>query len=57
MASLCFTLLPEALPQLHDVLICLAKFSENVTLEAEYDFVRGFFLSQLTFLSLSDRFC
>lgn len=40
MASLYFTLLPESLLRLHDVLLCLAKFSESVSIEAEYDTVR-----------------
>ncbi|PGH02227.1 cell cycle checkpoint control protein RAD9A [Blastomyces parvus] len=40
MTSLSFTLLPEALLQLHDVLICLAKFNENVSIEAEESFLR-----------------
>ncbi|KAL1957313.1 hypothetical protein VTO42DRAFT_6102 [Malbranchea cinnamomea] len=38
--SLSFTLLPEALLQLHDVLICLSKFDESVSVEAENDFLR-----------------
>lgn len=41
MVSLSFTLLPEALLQFHDVLTCLAKFNENVTVEAEQNFVSG----------------
>ncbi|PGH27058.1 hypothetical protein AJ80_01244 [Polytolypa hystricis UAMH7299] len=40
MASLSFTLLPEAILQLHDVLICLAKFNESISIEAERDFLR-----------------
>ncbi|KAG5208316.1 DNA repair protein rad9 [Trichophyton interdigitale] len=40
MASLSFTLLPEALMQLRDVLICLSKFNETVSIEAEPDFLR-----------------
>ncbi|KAL2363380.1 hypothetical protein RJZ56_003679 [Blastomyces dermatitidis] len=40
MTSLSFTLLPDALLQLHDVLICLAKFNENVSIEAEESFLR-----------------
>ena len=39
MAHLSFSLLPNALIRLHDALICLAKFSESVALEAEYDLV------------------
>ncbi|EFQ98269.1 DNA repair protein rad9 [Nannizzia gypsea CBS 118893] len=35
MASLSFTLLPEALMQLRDVLICLSKFNETVSIEAD----------------------
>ncbi|KAK2753388.1 hypothetical protein FQN55_003517 [Onygenales sp. PD_40] len=34
MTDLTFTLLPDALIQLHDVLVCLAKFSESVSIEA-----------------------
>lgn len=40
MASLSFTLLPDALLELHDVLICLSKFNESVSIEAEHGFVR-----------------
>ncbi|OJD20211.1 hypothetical protein ACJ73_08455 [Blastomyces percursus] len=40
MTSLSFTLLPDALLQLHDVLLCLAKFNENVSIEAEESFLR-----------------
>lgn len=40
MASLSFSLEPPALLRLHDALICLSKFNENVSLEAEYDQVR-----------------
>ncbi|PGH16662.1 hypothetical protein AJ79_01534 [Helicocarpus griseus UAMH5409] len=40
MTSLNFTLLPEALLQLHDVLICLAKFNETVSIEAVESFLR-----------------
>lgn len=39
MATLCFSLAPNALIRLHDALICLAKFSETVSIEAEYDLV------------------
>lgn len=39
MAHLSFSLLPDALVRLHDVLTCLAKFDESVALEAEYDLV------------------
>lgn len=39
MATLTFSLAPEALFQLHDALICLAKFHETVAIEAEYDVV------------------
>ncbi|KKZ66664.1 hypothetical protein EMCG_00227 [[Emmonsia] crescens] len=40
MTSLSFTLLPVALLQLHDVLICLSKFNESVSIEAEKSFLR-----------------
>ncbi|KAK2861471.1 hypothetical protein FQN49_004167, partial [Arthroderma sp. PD_2] len=40
MASVSFTLLPEALLQLRDVLICLSKFNETVSIEAESDSLR-----------------
>ncbi|EGC45311.1 DNA repair protein RAD9 [Histoplasma capsulatum var. duboisii H88] len=40
MISLRFTLPPDALLQLHDVLICLAKFNETVSIEAEASFLR-----------------
>lgn len=34
MVALNFTLQPEALAALHDVLVCLGKFSESVSIEA-----------------------
>jgi cell cycle checkpoint control protein RAD9A len=40
MATLSFSLDPPALLRLHDVLSCLAKFNESVSIEAEYDLVR-----------------
>ncbi|KAJ5320112.1 hypothetical protein PENANT_c025G04241 [Penicillium antarcticum] len=40
MTSLSLSLGPAALIQLHDVLICLAKFSETVAIEAEPDVLR-----------------
>ncbi|ODH51299.1 hypothetical protein GX48_02539 [Paracoccidioides brasiliensis] len=40
MTSLRFTLLPDALLHLHDVLVCLAKFNESVSIEAEESFLR-----------------
>lgn len=39
MATLSFSLSPQALIQLHDALICLSKFDETVVMEAEYDLV------------------
>lgn len=39
MAHLSFSLSPDALVRLHDVLTCLGKFDESVALEAEYDLV------------------
>ena len=41
MAILNFTLSPEALGKLHDALVCLGKFSEDVSIEAAHDKVRG----------------
>ncbi|KAL4897852.1 DNA repair protein rad9 [Aspergillus ambiguus] len=40
MATLSFSLAPEALFQLHDALNCLVKFHETVGIEAEYDMLR-----------------
>ncbi|KAE8351092.1 Rad9-domain-containing protein [Aspergillus coremiiformis] len=40
MISLSFSLAPEALYQLHDVLTCLAKFHDTVAIEAEFDLLR-----------------
>ncbi|KMU80518.1 DNA repair protein rad9 [Coccidioides immitis RMSCC 3703] len=40
MASLWFSLVPEAFLKLHDVLVCLAKFNDAVSIEAEPDFFR-----------------
>ncbi|KAJ9191157.1 hypothetical protein DTO027B5_6756 [Paecilomyces variotii] len=40
MATLSFSLAPSALVRLHDALTCLAKFSETVSIEAEYDLLR-----------------
>lgn len=34
MPTLAFTVLPVGVTQLHDLLSCLAKFDENVSLEA-----------------------
>ena len=34
MPTLAFTVLPVGVAQLHDLLSCLAKFDENVSLEA-----------------------
>ena len=42
MTHLTFSLSPAALVRLHDALICLAKFNESVSIEAEYDLVRLF---------------
>jgi cell cycle checkpoint control protein RAD9A len=39
MPALSFSLKPSALQQLHDAFVCLSKFSENVSIEAEYDLV------------------
>ncbi|KKK15089.1 DNA repair protein [Aspergillus rambellii] len=40
MTTLSFSLLPGALLRLHDALTCLAKFSDTVSIEAEYDLLR-----------------
>lgn len=37
MVSLTFTLTPEACARLHDILVCLSKFSESVSIEAKRD--------------------
>ncbi len=34
MPTLTFTLTPEGVVRLHDVIVCLAKFSESVSVEA-----------------------
>ena len=34
MPTLAFTMLPAGVAQLHDLLSCLAKFDENISLEA-----------------------
>jgi len=39
MSSLTLSLAPPALVRLHDVLTCLAKFSDTVAIEAEHDLV------------------
>ena len=39
MSRLSFSLLPISLNQLHNTLICLAKFNETVSIEAEQDAV------------------
>ncbi|KAJ5569730.1 uncharacterized protein N7459_009160 [Penicillium hispanicum] len=40
MTSLTLSLAPLALVRLHDALICLAKFSDTVAIEAEHDLLR-----------------
>ncbi|GAM37014.1 DNA repair protein [Talaromyces pinophilus] len=40
MPNLSFSLKPSALLQLHDALVCLSKFNESVSIEAEYDLLR-----------------
>ena len=37
MTTLSCTILPERLDQVHELLTCLAKFDENVSLEASKD--------------------
>lgn len=39
MTTISLSLGPPALVRLHDVLICLSKFSDTVAIEAEYDLV------------------
>lgn len=41
MHMLNFTLSPEGVVRIHDAVLCLAKFSELVSLEARQDTVRG----------------
>jgi cell cycle checkpoint control protein RAD9A len=40
MVTLNFTLTPEASARLHDLLSCLAKFSDTVSIEARKDTVQ-----------------
>jgi hypothetical protein len=49
MPSLSFTVLPGGVGQIHDLLSCLVKFDENISLEASPSSVR---LSVAIFLSL-----
>lgn len=37
MTTLSFSLAPKAIYQLHDALMCLAKFDDSVAIEAEID--------------------
>jgi cell cycle checkpoint control protein RAD9A len=37
MAVLNFTLMPDAAAKLHDLLVCLGKFSDTVAIEARRD--------------------
>lgn len=39
MTTISLSLAPPALIRLHDVLICLSKFSDTVAIEAEHDLV------------------
>jgi cell cycle checkpoint control protein RAD9A len=41
MTTLSLSLAPPALLRLHDVLICLSKFSDTVAIEAEHDLVKS----------------
>ena len=41
MPVLLFTILPSGVGALHDLLTCLAKFDEDVSLEATSQFVRS----------------
>ena len=40
MSLLSFTLLPSGVGQFHDLLSCLVKFDENISLEASSNSVR-----------------
>ncbi|OJI86170.1 hypothetical protein ASPTUDRAFT_115334 [Aspergillus tubingensis CBS 134.48] len=40
MTTLSFSLAPQAIYQLHDALMCLAKFDDSVAIEAEIDLLR-----------------
>ncbi|PYH47530.1 putative DNA repair protein rad9 [Aspergillus saccharolyticus JOP 1030-1] len=40
MASLSFSLSPEAIYQLHDALMCLGRFGDSVSFEAQFDLLR-----------------
>ncbi|KAL2834404.1 Rad9-domain-containing protein [Aspergillus cavernicola] len=40
MATLSFSLLPASLLRMHDALVCLAKYSDAVAIEAEYNLLR-----------------
>jgi len=39
MPALTFTILPPGVAKLHEILLCLAKFDENISLEASADHV------------------
>jgi len=55
MVTLNFTLTPEAASRVHDFLICLAKFSDSVSIEARRDRVGLPFFSGLCHEKLSYR--
>lgn len=40
MTTISLSLAPPALVRLHDVLMCLSKFSDTVAIEAEHDLVK-----------------
>jgi len=44
METLDFTLTPEAAAKVHDILMCLAKFSDTVTIEARRERVSSYLL-------------
>jgi hypothetical protein len=54
MTTISLSLAPPALVRLHDVLICLAKFSDTVAIEAEHDLVNTVLLN-LPFRDLADE--
>ncbi len=40
MTTLSFTLAPEGVARLHEIVVCLGKFSESVSIEARHSSVR-----------------
>jgi cell cycle checkpoint control protein RAD9A len=52
MTTISLSLAPPAIVRLHDVLICLAKFSDTVAIEAEHDLVSISFGMEFEIISL-----